>query len=1081
MDFFNTHEFTQVTNASLSLYDHPGTSEGHPLDSQAPQLTGLLEGNTSPSVTSVYQTTPITGVDYDSSWANNRLPGVGATVAGFSSQSGQSVQVPPSGYDIGEGRTATILYYDNNSVTINYGNVGEFQTGYTIHISGIQANSELLASYQQAVAEGKLLAVSAFQELGTALSSEVLVAIRDTGALMDPRWLGDWWQYVYDPLDPLNPKLLDPTKPPLPKLDNQCTVGDSLPPDGILRPNPCQNCTLLVPDPTNSCATQPVLQKTGTWGCGEQAYRCEGENDEGGLDHDGDYVFLKDWAAVFKINTKNTTKVPFAGYRNIEKKDERSTNLNNYLRDYFEGTLLYDRIDEKNPISFSNAEDIRNLNLEAGVFRKLAPTYVQDELRKAMIKKRYNYEITNCQQGPNKDTCADGKSTRYYKTMNEWLAKAKPWPDGYYPPTSPDYQECNTITEYWAVFNCVNQADQTYANAYKNWSDTPWGLLWSYIPLFTREDAPGSVTLTIEHKPGELETAGVGSNKGKYAAEFPMAFPHLAGLYEASLNLNKLLLPTMLQDKIASNNSSSSLVSKPSQNILLAQAQTLDDTIGSEMYLAQASSDNTTEPVPETWYQTSTGLRPNEDGTTSWFFDLTKNNNFADEGSYDMVHMEFFVYVNGEQVAAYHDSPSVEQGLHYSEHIPDSIQLTPGEQLEVSVFINNGAQAINAIKEDIVGKTFISNCTVQTDGSIACDGVLMKIPEPQQTNCRKNGSSIDKNCSGNDPISDYNPNDEVCCNATAKATIEDYKIFVSEGTYKGACVCPASNPDCDLDGGGSELMTRQVEVRLKIPYLEKIYALTTGSEAGVFNIFRPQNFSEYPDNDALSGITYELVSGDGVSIVPDSGNLYYPYLGGIQETKKCLSEQFLVPRELQNGQEQCGFWSWNRYLGSTSALDLLTKGCTSMEGTIDYRNSTGFNKESIRANGLTRINANGYWSSDEFTKNFDMVYDSAIAAGWNPAFVVALWIEESGGSAVTAWDLGCKYGKTSTGSMLMPKNNIALQLECLFEKDYATLPWEEFALTYAEGAREGRQDPDKFCNNPNFPGGIISVYEALVK
>ncbi len=82
------------------------------------------------------------------------------------------------------------------------------------------------------------------------------------------------------------------------------------------------------------------------------------------------------------------------------------------------------------------------------------------------------------------------------------------------------------------------------------WLETDWGKLWTYIPLFTREDSPGLVRMTVEHKPGELMPNGaVGRNAGKYSAEFPMAFPHLGGLYEASLNLNQLLMPTILQEK----------------------------------------------------------------------------------------------------------------------------------------------------------------------------------------------------------------------------------------------------------------------------------------------------------------------------------------------------------------------------------------------------------------------------------------------------------------------------------------------------------------------------------------------------
>ncbi len=141
----------------------------------------------------------------------------------------------------------------------------------------------------------------------------------------------------------------------------------------------------------------------------------------------------------------------------------------------------------------------------------------------------------------------------------------------------------------------------------------------------------------------------------------------------------------------------------------------------------------------------------------------------------------------------------------------------------------------------------------------------------------------------------------------------------------------------------------------------------------------------------------------------------------------------------------------------------------------------------MRANGRAGIAANGYWSPDSYDQNFDQVYDRAVSAGWNPAFVIALWIEESGASSLSAWDLGCRYD--SNGNE-MPKNNIELQLNCLFDKSYANESYQEFMLTYSEGNRASRQAQidagqrpadalDKFCTNKNFPRALWSWYQRL--
>lgn len=171
----------------------------HPIDSNAPQLSTLIEGNARPTISSLYQV-------YDWDWSNNTKGGLYqkppdapddfATLAGFSTQPGQGVLVPDSGYDLGEGYEATVLFATSNSITLNYTREGNAAAGYTLHLENFRVNPELLDLYNKLNRQGRaeLPALFAGEKIGEASSAEILVSIRDTGSFMDPRWLNDWWQ-----------------------------------------------------------------------------------------------------------------------------------------------------------------------------------------------------------------------------------------------------------------------------------------------------------------------------------------------------------------------------------------------------------------------------------------------------------------------------------------------------------------------------------------------------------------------------------------------------------------------------------------------------------------------------------------------------------------------------------------------------------------------------------------------------------------------------------------------------------------------------------------------------------------------
>jgi hypothetical protein len=188
----------------------------HPLDSKAPQLTTLLEGNATPAVKSLYQ---LHEWDSAANKASSALiatpidvpPGGYAPVVGFQTSKGQAVLVPQSGYDIGGGYQVVVLYATDNSITLKYTPDDNVVVGYAVQLDNIRVDPQLLSLYQQANAAGrtKLPALPGGYKIGVAAGDELRVAVRDTGAFMDPRWRADWWNKVpQQPVSNLDPTLV---------------------------------------------------------------------------------------------------------------------------------------------------------------------------------------------------------------------------------------------------------------------------------------------------------------------------------------------------------------------------------------------------------------------------------------------------------------------------------------------------------------------------------------------------------------------------------------------------------------------------------------------------------------------------------------------------------------------------------------------------------------------------------------------------------------------------------------------------------------------------------------------------------
>jgi hypothetical protein len=178
----------EITNAYRGLVDYSGGS-----DSGAPQLHTLYADRRVPAFPAVYRV-------YDWDWGCNcrgaLLDTWPVTLAGMGVAPGEVLYLPDSGYNIGSGYEALVLYASEERITLKYTRDGNVVYGYTIHIENVCVEPSLLALYRawNSAGRGQLPALRGGQPFGRARGVEIRVAVRDTGSFMDPRSRKDWWQ-----------------------------------------------------------------------------------------------------------------------------------------------------------------------------------------------------------------------------------------------------------------------------------------------------------------------------------------------------------------------------------------------------------------------------------------------------------------------------------------------------------------------------------------------------------------------------------------------------------------------------------------------------------------------------------------------------------------------------------------------------------------------------------------------------------------------------------------------------------------------------------------------------------------------
>lgn len=310
-----------------------------------------------------------------------------------------------------------------------------------------------------------------------------------------------------------------------------------------------------------------------------------------------------------------------------------------------------------------------------------------------------------------------------------------------------------------------------------------------------------------------------------------------------------------------------------------------------------------------------------------------------------------------------------------------------------------------------------------------------------------------------------------------------------------------------VDGKDSVSYDDPVWAVVKYPFLNKIYENLSG-EKGIFRIFNPAPNQTKDWADAgESKITYcfadfqskagepsnSMIKGGGLNIGEKpfdkplaqcvkkdytKGLSAYPqYIGGTKNAKDW------TVCTLNPGSNDCRKLQAEQSSQTAPTNTNGEKNCTGINPgspacpVISYPDLPFRDKNDIIPNEKKQAVIENVKSRFKDSKisldSLRLIEQQSQANGWSPAFVTALWIEETGASAYGNYPLGCILPNTE--SLTLERS-----LSCLFnnfDKIYANLApynFQNFMLQYS--ALKDLTDWHCFCTNPNFPGGIYREY-----
>lgn len=727
------------------------------------------------------------------------------------------------------------------------------------------------------------------------------------------------------------PGLITPT--PSPELI--CSASDQTP--GFFRPAPCKNCGGQIEFPVNSCA-ESFYARQDTY------FHLDPDNedkDEVQMCEEKDaYAYVeRTWKGTVTIDTAKTA-VPFAGYH--DKVDNQELN---YLAQYFAGSLaLRGPKNEEGTIEY--VEEIQN---ESGVLAKVLPNDELDKMRCKRIRaatsdanENYKVPFKNNPNLPEAKKLSEfngrANSTPCYRPnvpveqnptawkqwdndMVTWLTTdwAKLWP--YIPLTTlKDAPGTMNITvQHNPGTLSLTQAKLTFPHLASLYESTK--TLWEWLTPERIKD------INSEDWRVEAETN-----------DPLVANARAIDTQEIEAELDKSNSYCGVNQVYAAE------VAKESP-ILLAQTrseQTEEETTPSTWW--NLNVDPGAKYIGDKTYQFDWGIL------------LGRNDDFkTPDGqsidAFDASHVQLVITAQssidsdtidtGDLIGGNSFANSGSFAYNYDTMRSLTVRAEPGTEITLSVYIKEAAGANMAEKPEYQakGNTVSMTCKINADGTIDLTTCKpSQVPPKDNKKCNNPDGYTPGNCI-KDGLSDTKKNDFICSSPYPIETdlsVSGYRITLSEDQYNAAvdqvrdCFdrcegfpegsderheCQAQCVWVRLGSIKGDLMNRKIGMEvIKIPYLEKVGLYTTRGEedrqGGIFDIFRPAGFEQYKYKEAKSPINYRYRGLMSDSPAPESkekkavanskadsgsGFLYYPWLGGVEMAKQCVSTVMLQP------------------------------------------------------------------------------------------------------------------------------------------------------------------------------------------
>lgn len=313
------------------------------------------------------------------------------------------------------------------------------------------------------------------------------------------------------------------------------------------------------------------------------------------------------WGGTVTIDPTET-KIPFVGKKGEESEEK-------YLADYFEGTSEYY---EDYPMYW------RDWINYAGVWRKLSPMEYQNQLKEKMVERAeetieqniheggvHNYRLeykgrlcwdfpflgevflaiarrVGLSQIPGIGHIIDFiyKRTNYCIFEGEFPGvSATKWVIDTFNGLSPvDISIKMHTTDENATLTALDghfppdPDEEDYAEKWNAWKESKWGKLWVVVPMFSHEDTPGQIAPYLGYKSKD-EPQSISSEVEKV--------PHVARLYEATQEVQNMLVPSYQEDLQFTQNKTEPTIelSEVSQPTIASPGE--ENVLGEKILLAQ--------------------------------------------------------------------------------------------------------------------------------------------------------------------------------------------------------------------------------------------------------------------------------------------------------------------------------------------------------------------------------------------------------------------------------------------------------------------------------------------------------------